>query len=201
MTRPYFAASGPPMGSLLQKAAVLLLAIGLSSPAPHGGAATGTAWASSASEVRGVSMFAGGCDFQTLGSMDEEQREAAGLSRATDELAIAKRLLQAIASRQQPDTSDLDYMARLDEVFRFAEQHQHQLGAVAGTLADHLQVARVELLEGAQSVRDWTLIARAVNPSAQLRVPHRFYGPRIKHGHGIDTGAIEAGAWARSLVS
>ena len=105
--------------------------------------------------------------------LDTAQVHASDIQRAIDELHIALRLLAG--PLLETETAIVRFLNRLDEVLDSVTQvSPGDMPRYSRNLADTLYDMRIELLEGVMSVRTWTKLSRAVDPTRKPVLPERF---------------------------
>lgn len=196
MSRSSHASTSDSAANLLKKALLLASTFGMFTLGSTGSHEL-TKWGSLSTMVG--QRRPGFADFQSSSTLSSEANPAIGIARASEELGIVLRVLAAIKVDLDPYATA--YLDRLVAVFDFADARGDQLEHVAPALVAYLRTARIELLEAAPTARHWTLLARAMDPDASLRIPRRFIRSPVSHSHGIDLDQIEAAAWARTVTA
>jgi hypothetical protein len=190
--------SSPGTPMLLQKASALAVSIALLASS-HGAVFNVYSVASARTPGRPIYLSDNGPDFATATVEDVQADSTAALEAASRELKITKRVLATLRDDFDPDA--VGYLDRLQDIFQFAEKNKETLSQVVDRIAAHLSSARMQLLEDAQTARRWVRLARAIDPDAQLRLPKRFVRAAVSPSAEIDSDALAAAVWARSIVA
>jgi hypothetical protein len=179
-------------GSLLQKVSALTLAITISTSGIDGWGSAGSA----SVVVEGADACQQPPPFATA-TAAAPHGEQASLTQASHELAVTRRLLAILEDDLEAHSSA--YLDRLEQIFVFADSHRNSLSQVAGTIAAHLAAARAVLLEEVSSAKQWTRLARVMDPHGRLVLPGRFLQPAVRPTTTVTMDELAAASWVRAL--
>lgn len=116
------------------------------------------------------------------------------------EISAVTRILELM--RDNLNLCPSSYLERLLEICDlFEKQKDIESASALSNFAKMLSSARVKLLDESTTAKQWTKIARAIDPEAELRLPRRFVSTPINPTIEIDEDALAASAWVRSVFS